>query len=66
MGKEPFFEAFGLRGYAWLARLGESVTQRSDTLSKTIAIVLALVLVAVLICAAVVVTGLMKLGLSLL
>jgi hypothetical protein len=42
------------------------VTQKSDTPWKPIAIVLALILGAVLIYAALVVTGLMKLGLSLL
>lgn len=42
------------------------MTQKSDTPWKPIAIVLALILGAVLIYAALVVTGLMKLGLSLL
>ena len=42
------------------------MTQKSDTPWKAIAIVLALILGAVLICAALVLAGVMKLGLSLL
>jgi hypothetical protein len=41
------------------------VTQNSRTPWKPIAIVLALILAAVLICAALVLSGVMKLGLSL-
>jgi hypothetical protein len=42
------------------------VTRQSTNFWKTTAILLALMLVALLICAVAVVTGLMKLGLSLL